>query len=234
VPDRATSFSERALLRLAGALLVGGFLLNAIVTQFHPHGDENDHPVIFAKYADSDAWVAIHFGQFAGVLIALAGFLVLYRALDMRGEVPLLVRFGLGALIASAAVWAALQAVDGVALKHAVDEWAGASGAEKSLRFGDAETLRWTEWGLQSYFRLLLGLTFVLFGVAIARTGIVFRWLGWIAVLGGLLYMAVGVAVGYSGFEKPGDGVIQLLFLIFVVGVLVAGIRRKDLGETAG
>jgi len=205
-----------------------------VVTLFHPAGDENDHPVVFEKYADSDAWIAVHFGQFAGLLIALGGFLVLYRALEIRGDVPMLARAALGATVASAATWAVLQAVDGVTLKHAVDEWAGASGAEKSLRFADAETVRWTEWGVQSYFRLLLGLTFVLFGVAIARTGIVFRWLGWIAVLGGLSYMAIGVAVGYSGFEKPGDQVLQLLFLVFVMGVLVAGLRRKEFTQPGG
>jgi hypothetical protein len=44
--------------------------------------------------------------------------------------------------------------------------------------------------------------------------------------------MAVGVAVGTAGLRKPGGPVIQLLFLIFVVGVPVAGLRSKDLGET--
>jgi hypothetical protein len=220
--------SERDLLRLAGGLLVGGFVVNFVVTQFHPSGDENNHPVIFAKYAASDPWVAVHVGQFAGVLVALSGFLVLYRVLALREQVPLLARCALAATLVTAAIWAVLQAVDGVALKQAVDAWAEASGAEKSIRFADAETVRWTEWGLQSYFRLLLGLTIVLFGVAVARTGVVARWLGWIAVLGGLLYIAVGVAVGYSGFEKPGDLVIQSLFLIFMVGILLAGVRRES------
>ena len=234
-PERCLTgeaIAERALLRLSGGLLLGGFLLFVVVTQFHPSGEEDNHPAIFAEYADSDPWVAVHFGQFVGVLITLAGFLVLYRALTVRAEVPVLARCALAAAIATAAIWAVLQAVDGVALKQAVDAWASASGAEKSLRFGDAEALRWTEWGVQSYFRLLLGSTFVLFGVAIIRTGVVYRWLGWIGVLGGLLYIAVGVAVGHSGLEQPGDLVIQLLFLIFVVGVLVAGVRREELAET--
>ena len=170
--------SERALVRLAGGLAVGGFLLFTVVTLFHPAGQEDNHPVIFAKYAASDPWVAVHFGQFVGVLIALGSFLVLAGALERRGEVELLTRCARAAAVATAAICAPLQAVDGVTLKHAVDAWAGASGAEKSLRFADAETVRWTEWGLQSYFRLLLGVTFVLFGVAIARTGVVSRWLG--------------------------------------------------------
>lgn len=230
--DWTRTIPERALLRLAGGLLVGGLVLFIAVTLFHPSGEEDNHPVIFEKYAESDPWIAVHFGQFVGVLIALGGFLVLYRLLQIRGEVPVLARCALATTVASAAMWAALQAVDGVTLKQAVDAWTAASGAERIVRFADAETVRWTEWGLQSYYRLLLGLTFVLFGVAIARTGIVYRWLGWIGVLGGLLYMAIGVAVGHNGLEQPGDLVIQLLFVIFTVGILVAGLRRKELTET--
>jgi hypothetical protein len=234
-PPKLRVISERPLLRLAGGLLVGGFLLFLVVTlSFHPSGHENNHPVIFAKYADSDPWVAVHFVQFAGVLIALGGFLVLYRVLRMRGEVRELATFALGTTVATAAVWAALQAVDGVTLKQAVDTWDSASGTEKNVRFADAETVRWTEWGLQSFFRLLLGLTFVLFGVAIARTGLVFRWVGWVGVLAGLLYMAVGVAVGHSGLEQPGGLVIQVLLLTFMVGVLVAGLRKQEFAPTPG
>jgi hypothetical protein len=224
--------AERTLLRFGGGLLVGGFLLTVLATHEHPAGDDDNHLVIFTKYAGSHFWVAVHLVQFAGVLIALGGFLVLYRVLQVRGEIPVLAGFALGAAIASAATWAVLQAVDGVALKQAVDAWTAASGPQKAVRFADAETVRWTEWGINCYFRVLFGLTMVLFGAGIARTGIVARWLGWIAVLGGALYMATGIAVGYAGFESgfgdaTGDA-LQLLFLVFVVGLLVAGLRRKE------
>ena len=226
---RAGTMTERALLRLAGGLLVGGFLLFVIVTMgWHPAKDEDNHPVIFARYADSDGWVAVHFAQFVGVLIALGGFLVLGRLLRARGDVPALALGAIAATVATAAIWAVLQAVDGVALKQAVDAWADAPGAERSARFGNAETVRWTEWGLQSYFRLLLGLTFALFGIAVARTGVVARWLGWVGAVAGVLYMATGVAVGHVGLETPGDAVVQLLFLIFMVGLLAAGLRQQE------
>lgn len=225
--------AERALIRLAGELLVGGFLLFVFVTRFfHPSGDENNHPVIFTKYAQSNPWVAVHFIQFAGVLIALGGFVVLARALEKQGEGTVLARCALGTTVATAAIWAVLQAVDGVTLKQAVDAWASAPEAEKAVRFADAETVRWTEWGIQSYFRLLLGLTYILFGVAVARTGIVFRWLGWVGMLGGLLYLVTGVAVGYKGLGQPGGLVVQLLFLIFAVGVLAAGLLKGDTAPT--
>lgn len=62
--------------------MVGGFLLNVILTAaLHPSGEEDDHPAIFTEYADSSSWIAVHLGQFIGVLVTLSGLLVLYRVL---------------------------------------------------------------------------------------------------------------------------------------------------------
>lgn len=214
---------ERRLLRLGGGLLLAGLALFGLVTKlFHPSHDENNHPVIFAKYAASDSWVIVHMGQFVAVLVALAGFVVLHRLLERRGRDVTLARLALGATVATAAVWAVLQAVDGTALKEATDAWAHAHGADKELRFADAETMRWTEWGLQSYFRLLLGATFVLYATALARTRLVARWATSAGIIAGVLYATVGVAVGHTGLDKPGGPVIQLIMLVFVAGVLAA------------
>ena len=216
------------MIKLAGSLLLAGFVVFAGFTAGpHPHGDENDHPVIFTKYADSDAWIVTHIGQFVGVLVILAGFLVLYRALAERDQAGIVAGLGAASAVAGGAVFAVLQALDGVALKHAVDAWQSASGTEKATRFADAEALRWLEWGLQSYFRFMLGLTFVLFGAAIVRSGIVPRALGAVAIAAGSAYAAIGVAVGYEGFEQPGGMVVQLLFVVFVGGVLSAGLRAR-------
>ena len=43
------------------------------------------------------------------------------------------------------------MAVDGVALKQAVNAWASAPVAEKAARFASAEAIRWIEWGARSY-----------------------------------------------------------------------------------
>ena len=72
-----------------------------VFTALHPSGDEDNHEVIFAKYAATDAWVAVHLGQFIGVLLALGGLLVLHRILRASGQRSLLAdlaagsRFGL-------------------------------------------------------------------------------------------------------------------------------------------
>ena len=140
--------------------------MNAIQRMIlHPAGSEDEHESIFAAYAASNAWVATHFAEFLLVLVALAGLLVLCRAL--RPETPYLALLAAGAIIASGAAWAALQAVDGITLKQTVDAWAAASGPEKATRYADAETTRWIEWGLQGYFRVLLGVAFLLFSAAV-------------------------------------------------------------------
>jgi len=83
------------------------------------------------------------------------------------------------------ALYGVLQAVDGVALKQAVDAWASAPEVEKSVRFASAEAIRWLEWGVRSYQSFMLGVTFLLFAIVIV----------WIARTS----RAIGVLMGLSG-----------------------------------
>ncbi|MEU0170225.1 hypothetical protein ABZ214_33055 [Streptomyces iakyrus] len=228
--DTADSRGRR--LTIAGGLMVGGFLLNVIMTAgFHPSGEEDDHPAIFTKYAASDPWIAVHLLQFIGVLVTLSGLLVLYRALRGAGGPSLVAQLGAAAAVATAAIWAVLQGMDGVGLKQAVDSWVSASGSEKAIRFANAETVRWLEWGFQSYFRILLGLTLTLFGAAILVGRRVPGWLGWTALVAGVCSVIFGVDVGYSGLASGVQDVLGVAIFVFVLvlafGVLVTGVRER-------
>ena len=214
--------------------MVGGLLFNALVTMaWHPSGSEDDHQAIFSEYAASDGWVATHFGQFVSVGIAIAGLIVLSRALMVSGGANLLARLAIGALIASAAGFAVLQAVDGIALKQAVDSWANSSGTEEQIRLANAETVRWTEWGLQSYFRILLGISVALIGLAVLARPLLSQLLGWLAIAAGAISILTGVDVAYSGLEgglqDALSPIFQLAVLVFAIGVLASGLRRRDL-----
>lgn len=223
--------TARGGLRLAGGLMVGGWVTTMIATLFHPGGAEDDHEVIFAKYADSGSWVAVHLVQSVGVLAALAGLLVLYSVLREVERSRLVALLAAGATVATAAVWAVLQGLDGVALKQAVDAWTAASGPDKAVRFAGAETVRWLEWGFQSYFRLLLGVSFALFGTAILVGRLVAAWLGWAAVLAGVVSMVIAVDVGYSGLASALQDTLGLAFLfvglVFAVGLAGVGVRER-------
>ena len=73
-------------LRLSAALLLVGQLLYIAVTQLHTGGDANNHSAIFAAYASSETWAAVHVGQFAALAILLAGLLALVFVLDSQAE----------------------------------------------------------------------------------------------------------------------------------------------------
>ena len=211
---------------LSGVLLLVGFVVNAIQRMLlHPSGPEDDHEAIFTEYAASDVWVATHFAELVLVLVAFAGFLVLCQAL--RTETPHLALLAAGAIIVASATWVALQAVDGVTLKQAVDAWAAASGTEQATRFADAEIVRWAEWGLQSYLRIMLGAALLLLGAAAVLSRLVPTWLGVLLVIAGVLSLIAGGAVAYAGLESGFQDAVgiafQLVVLVFIVGLLLVG-----------
>jgi ABC-type cobalamin/Fe3+-siderophores transport system ATPase subunit len=75
---------DRKRRRLSAVLLVVGFISYVIVGLLHPDGPANNHSAVFAEYARSASWTAVHLGQFAGMAVITAGLLVLCFALDVR------------------------------------------------------------------------------------------------------------------------------------------------------
>ena len=184
------------------ALDVAGAVASLVVEAFHPsHEPPNNHPAVFAEYAASRDWIAMHLGQFAAFLILLVGLLALLRGARPATGTSLLVRAGEAATVMTGAVMAVLQAVDGVALKHAVDSWAAAPADLRAVAFRDAETVRWIEWAMAGYFRVVLGVALIALGLAVLRSGVVPRWTGAVLTVAGLAHITTGTAIGYSGFE---------------------------------
>src|SRR3954462_11505282 len=154
---------DRSLLRLSATLIVIGEVLFAIVTLFHADGPANNHPVVFAEYASSASWIAVHFGQFVFMAVLLGGLFVLFFALNVQsGALGWVGRFAAVSVGVALALYGVLQAVDGGARKHAVDAWANAPEAEKATRFASAETFRWREWGLNGYPNFMFALLLIL------------------------------------------------------------------------
>src|ERR671933_216989 len=161
---------DRNSLRLAGTLLLVGQFLYIVVTLFHTGGDANNHPAIFAAYAGSGNWTAVHVAQFVCMAILIAGLLALSFALDVpAGTASWASRFGAASAVVALALEGALQAVDGVANKQADLAWVNAPEAEKAARFASAEAIRWIEWGLRSYQAFRLGLALLLLAAAVVR-----------------------------------------------------------------
>jgi hypothetical protein len=209
------------LLRLSATLLLLGQVLYVLVTLLHTGGPANDHPVIFAAYAGSSSWAAVHIAQFACMALLIAGLLALAFALDAEaGPATWLGRMGAAAAVVALALEGGLQAVDGVANKQADLAWVSAADAEKAARFASAEAMRWIEWGMRSYQAFALGLAFLLFAAAVVRVAWVARPIGYLMGLSGLVWLAQGWVVGTEGFSPMMSNAIILGEVVDVVWMI--------------
>ncbi|WP_315928480.1 hypothetical protein [Mesorhizobium sp. SP-1A] len=196
------SFTEHGRFRLAGSLLLAGQFGYIIVTQLHAGGNANQHHEIFETYAHSRIWGLVHIGQFGSMAVLLAGLLVFASAFNSEtGAGRWLARLGAAATVAALALYAALQAVDGVALKESVSAWAAAPEAEKAARFAVAESIRWLEWGIRSYQDFALGGALLLLAGAAYLSSQLPRSIGSLIGLSGLAYIAQGWIAGTEGFS---------------------------------
>jgi hypothetical protein len=235
-PDRS-NILDRAALRLSAGLLLGGQLLYILITQFHAGGDANDHREIFIHYAGSGDWKGVHVGQFLAMTVMVAGLVVfgsaLTPALKGRAAAKSAVAKSASMLAGVAlALYAALQAVDGVGNQQVDAAWEHATGADKTARFASAEAMRWLEWGMRSYHDFALGLALIGFAVAAAAVGRVAvpEGVAWLMGASGVAYLAQGWVVGSQGFSVADSSLIVAAWALSLawMGWLVAATRRKS------
>ena len=191
---------------------------------------------MFAEYAASADWTAVHLGQFVGMAVIIAGLLVLFFALNVHAGTPgWAARFGAVSAVVALALYGVLQAVDGVALKQAVDAWVSAPDAEKAARFASAEAIRWLEWAARSYHSFMFGLAFVLFATVIVWTARTPRPIGYLMGLSGLTYIVQGWVLGSEGFSATNTVPTLLGYILVVVWsiwLLIVAWRMKESVET--
>jgi hypothetical protein len=173
-----------------------------------------DNQAAFTEYAHSDIWIAVHLGQYFGVLLLIGGLVALYLSIATKpGAGAALARLGLAAAVTTAASFTVLQAVDGITLKRAVDAWVSAPANQESAAVAAAEAVRWTEMGVNSLSYFLLGLTLFPYGLAIALGTVYPHWVGWMAAVSGAEFMVHGLMVSYKGFFPSSVGMVGLILL---------------------
>jgi uncharacterized membrane protein len=231
--------TDRKLVRLSATLLFIGFwvaFLGAILHPQEPLGP-NDHPTAFAVYAAAGNYTAVHLVAFVGEALIIAGLLVLFFALNLsQGSARWVGLFGAISGGVALGIYGVLQAVDGVALKQAVDPWVSAPAADKSIRFVGAETVRWLEWGFRRYHSMMFGLALVLFALAIVWTARVPRVVGYLMGLSGLAYIVSGWLIGTEGFSPRGAlpaYAYELLVPVWIIWFFVVAWRMRQTAEAS-
>ena len=222
---------QRSLLRIGSISLLLGAIITIVSTLFHVSTeDPSNHLLVFTTYASDDSWIAIHIGQFTGVVMVFAGGFVVLSRLLVQSEssmVYTLAWIGLGLAIMTASAFAVLQAVDGIGNKLAIDSWVSAPSDEKSIAFGVAEGVRFVEIGTNSYFRILQGIVAVIFGIAILRNNIISRWIGGAGVIIGVATIYAGLEVSYQGFSGLTTEIGISMIIYFIWAVILGGFMWK-------
>jgi len=221
---------DRKLLRLSAVLLIAGEVVYQVAQQFHPDGGVTANDV-FTSYANSPSWTLVHEAQFASSAIVLFGMLALFFALNVNSGIwEVVSRFATASAVATLALNGALYAVDGVALKQAVDAWVSAPAPKQSAFFAVVQGIRGVEWGMRSYVDFTTGLTLVLFAIVIASTAKIPRP---IMGLSGLAYIAQGYGYG-TGYTSLSDHFVlnsanyQFLIFVWAIWLLVSALRMKE------
>lgn len=222
--------------RIGAVCAIAGAVLLLTGTWLHPMPpDPNNAVQAFAAYADDRLWVASHLAQLFGIALALGALVILARQLETNGA-AVWVRLASAGAIASLALAAALQAVDGIALRAMVENWAAA--AQKESAFQSAFAVRQVEIGLASVLSLVLGATATLFGVALLDGLKYPRWIGGLAIAGGVSTALSGVVMAFSGFSDLEMAINMPASTVLVVWVLILGVLmsrrdRKPSGDPA-
>jgi hypothetical protein len=193
-------------------------------TYLHPApADPNDAAAAFTEYAADRIWVASHLTQLAGFALIVAALLFLAQQLDAR-SVTGLSRLAAAGAIVSLAVAAALQAVDGIALKTMVDTWVAAPAAQRPVAFQAAFAVRQIEVGLAATLSLLLGLTVMTYGIAMLGESTYPNWMGGLAIAGGVPTTVAGVVMAYTGFSGSAMAISMPASCVLLAWMLALGV----------
>ena len=230
--------ADRKSLLFSAVLIIAGEVVYAVAQVFHAESGTTA-PEVFTSYATSPIWTIVHEFQFAAYAMVLFGLLALFFALGVSSGIRgLLNRSAAASAVAALALNGVLYAVDGVALKQAVDAWVSAPASQQSAFYAVVQGIRGVEWGMRSYVGLATGLTLVLLAVVIVSTRRISRPIGYIMGLTGLVYIASGYGwgTGYTAlsgrfFVNPLS--FHLLTLVWAIWLLVSALRMKESVQAA-
>jgi hypothetical protein len=152
---------NRSSLRIGSTAFIVGVLIVIVSTMLHPSKeDPANHPLVFMEYANSNSWVAIHIGQFVGGIMVFGGGFGVLHSILWASESSItyaLSWIGFAVAIMTASAIAVLQAVDGIALKMAVDSWTTTPVEKKDMIFRVAEGIGGLNMALIAYFAFYKG-----------------------------------------------------------------------------
>ena len=214
---------ERALSRIGSVSAIVGAILLIVANILHPRGAPfGDTKAHLQEIAGSGIYLGDHIGIAVGALLVVGGLVAIYRSIT-AGAGAACARLGFAAALASAALITVVIAIDGIAIKAVATAWAS---SQDPALFQAAFVLEQVGVGLFSMLIFLFfGVTFILYGLAVALSDVYPKWLGWAALVLGIVAALIGLVQAYNG---PSTLLTNQLFpiasVLLTVWVLVMGV----------
>lgn len=205
--------AQRDVIRVGALCAIVGAVVFMAANVVHPRSPNIQVTAFQVEtVAHSDIWVTDHLLLLLGGLLLLPGLLAIQRSIP-TGPGAAWAELGNSGAVVSTAIWAVLIAVDGFSSKVVHGAWASAPDAEKAVALRVAEAMEQIDVGIFSvYIIVFFGVTFMLYGLAVAKSGRFPQWLGWAAFGLGLASFLDGIAQGYTGLSVL---VTNILFASF-------------------
>ncbi|MFQ5979068.1 MAG: DUF4386 family protein [Candidatus Heimdallarchaeota archaeon] len=218
---------DRTLLRIGAVSLIAGFVSNIIFAVLHqmtaPPSDPSDMEATLQQIADSSTWAGIHVFIMAAFLLFVGGLLALSRSFTEEPGAAL-ARLGFSAALLGVAILSVSEAIlGGSTMKELADAWAAA--ADKEGPFAVAEAMLLVSYDIFSWGNVVFyGVTPILFGLAIVLSDLYPKWLGWVAVVGGIGNVLIGIVLFSQGWSQGTNIVWNLFIFVITLWLLVMGV----------
>jgi len=200
------------IFRIGSAAGIVGALLGLVGNLVHPATPTGDPEGVARTIANSRLWVPDHLVIVLGLILMLGGLAAI--ALSIQDGLPgALARLGSVAAVAGITIGLILVTLDGLAAKQIAQAWATAPPAEQAaaLRLVLAEET--INFALAALFNILFaGVTFILYGLAVAWSRVYPRWLGWVVVVAGVGSVAAGLVQAAVGESTTVTRILTIIF----------------------
>jgi hypothetical protein len=225
--------SDRWIYRIGSVAAIVGSLAGLVGNLIHPATPIGDPQGIARVIADSGSWTLLHLVIVVGTMLMLGALVALEHSIR-GGIAAALARFGLAAGVAGIAVGLVLVILDGVAAKQLAEEWAAAPADQQAAALRVVLANETINFALASLFNILFaGVTFILFGLAVALSDAYPRWLGWVVVAAGVGSVGAGLVQAFTGEPTTASFVLTIIgptvitLWLFLIGLLLARKARR-------
>ena len=217
--------SEPLLSRIGSVSAIVGGGLAIVVNILHPRTAGLEQPENWlAMVAASGIWLGDHVAIMFPNLLLTGGLIAIAHSITKeRGAAW--AQLGYAGAVVSAALLAVWIAVDGIATKTVADAWASAPAAEKTAAFRLGHAMLRIDLALFSVWLLVWGITVAVYGLAVTTSRVYPRWLGVVAILGGLGAALVALGQALTGPSYLMTNVLVGIFaFILTTWVMVMGV----------